>query len=737
MRKLFLFLSSFLLFSNFAFAQNYWTPDSLRNGGTINGDLAITGDLNLSGVTSDGFFGGNVLIAGGNSSLTSGSTGVNFETSGDMASGFPITIQWLSNKNFVNPFTDELGGSPTRVSEFKIGGGALNQESYFTSSNTTPYKIQGFIGSTTPNKTVFSFTGSKLGAAGATAGLAATEKFMAWGTQGNSMLQSFGDGSIAFTGKLAFDSSLSYPTSAVNYIANTSHVFTFNTESNGAYAWLFNATQGGRFTTPAAVSVSAPDVTAQLAWGNDYTDTYQFTRANTLAYLSNTFSTPSGALRNLTVKAIATNTINSSATLSALNGTVILDSGSFNNSSSYGGFTDARSQKTGGVVGQLTGFRNGVSFGATDAATHTAVWGNSSPISYSATSAGAGGTTTRAGSYYATFTKNSSDLKTVTEGAGLYVESFIASAMPLFSGFRMKDNTGASSLVSQYGINIDLLTAGTADNVGVYVAGASGGSTNNYSIWVDTGVVRLDGKNRFAGTAALDTFNTFENPDFTDPFTVIAAAYGTNAYGVIHEVDGATSSGGMELAAISSTTNKSAFNFVGLIGSNAGTLSSAVFRLNAGKSDGAGGIAALSATDSAFVVTNSAISIMTLYGTGNVVFPGSASVLDAVYGSGWNGSVEVPTKNAVYDKIETLSSLTGTSASIGGGALLAGACASTDTTVTGATVGMAAVSNPTTYPGNGSTWFSYVSAANTVTTKVCAIIALTPSASTYNIRVLQ
>lgn len=27
---------------------------------------------------------------------------------------------------------------------------------------------------------------------------------------------------------------------------------------------------------------------------------------------------------------------------------------------------------------------------------------------------------------------------------------------------------------------------------------------------------------------------------------------------------------------------------------------------------------------------------------------------DEAYGVGWNGSLEVPTKNAVYDKIETL-----------------------------------------------------------------------------------
>lgn len=34
------------------------------------------------------------------------------------------------------------------------------------------------------------------------------------------------------------------------------------------------------------------------------------------------------------------------------------------------------------------------------------------------------------------------------------------------------------------------------------------------------------------------------------------------------------------------------------------------------------------------------------------------TVADEVYGSGWNGSLEVPTKNAVYDKIETLPTIT-------------------------------------------------------------------------------
>lgn len=81
--------------------------------------------------------------------------------------------------------------------------------------------------------------------------------------------------------------------------------------------------------------------------------------------------------------------------------------------------------------------------------------------------------------------------------------------------------------------------------------------------------------------------------------------------------------------------------------------------------------------------------------------------------------------------------LSGTSGSIGGGALIAGQCASGTATVTGATTSMVALADPNTYPGDGTIWDAQVTSANTVTTKVCAIIALTPTASTYNIRVLQ
>ena len=61
-------------------------------------------------------------------------------------------------------------------------------------------------------------------------------------------------------------------------------------------------------------------------------------------------------------------------------------------------------------------------------------------------------------------------------------------------------------------------------------------------------------------------------------------------------------------------------------------------------------------------------------------FTGDISVPDEAYGAGWNGSLEVPTKNAVYDKIETISG--------GGSSTLSGL---TDVTITSPANGEALV----------------------------------------------
>lgn len=51
---------------------------------------------------------------------------------------------------------------------------------------------------------------------------------------------------------------------------------------------------------------------------------------------------------------------------------------------------------------------------------------------------------------------------------------------------------------------------------------------------------------------------------------------------------------------------------------------------------------------------SSTISVTSTLSGSGAVFSGDVQVMDEVYGAGWNGSLEVPTKNAVYDKIETI-----------------------------------------------------------------------------------
>ena len=80
--------------------------------------------------------------------------------------------------------------------------------------------------------------------------------------------------------------------------------------------------------------------------------------------------------------------------------------------------------------------------------------------------------------------------------------------------------------------------------------------------------------------------------------------------------------------------------------------------------------------------------------------------------------------------------LMGTTGSIGGGVLTAGSCTSGTASVTGATTAMGVIATPVTYPGDGSTWLAYVSAGGTVTVKVCALVAVTPGATAYNVRVI-
>lgn len=132
--------------------------------------------------------------------------------------------------------------------------------------------------------------------------------------------------------------------------------------------------------------------------------------------------------------------------------------------------------------------------------------------------------------------------------------------------------------------------------------------------------------------------------------------------------------------------------------------------------------------------------------------PGAANYERVVLGQ-WNGNVaEIgPEKggtgtlrplrllgSSLQFNSQTLApSLTGTTGSIGGGLLAAGACASGTVAVTGSTTTMTVAVSPNTYPGDGTDFAGYVSTNGTVTVKVCALVAVTPTSSTYNVRVIQ
>ncbi len=80
--------------------------------------------------------------------------------------------------------------------------------------------------------------------------------------------------------------------------------------------------------------------------------------------------------------------------------------------------------------------------------------------------------------------------------------------------------------------------------------------------------------------------------------------------------------------------------------------------------------------------------------------------------------------------------LQGVPVTLGGSLLTALSCASTTSAVTGAATGMSVVITPDTYPGDGIIWKGYISNPDEVTVKVCALAALTPTSSVYEVRVI-
>lgn len=109
-----------------------------------------------------------------------------------------------------------------------------------------------------------------------------------------------------------------------------------------------------------------------------------------------------------------------------------------------------------------------------------------------------------------------------------------------------------------------------------------------------------------------------------------------------------------------------------------------------------------------------------------------SSYTDANTGYAWT------CKASVWVLGATSGVMSGTTGSIGGGALLLGACASGTATVTGATPGQVVIANTSdgSFIGGSFQEQANVSSSNTVTVNVCAVVAGTPSSKQYNVRVI-
>ncbi len=79
--------------------------------------------------------------------------------------------------------------------------------------------------------------------------------------------------------------------------------------------------------------------------------------------------------------------------------------------------------------------------------------------------------------------------------------------------------------------------------------------------------------------------------------------------------------------------------------------------------------------------------------------------------------------------------MAGVTTAIGGTLLQPGQCSSGSARLSGATSSMVATASPVSDPGDGFIWQAFVSAANTVIVKVCAIGRGMPKAVAYNVRV--
>jgi hypothetical protein len=115
--------------------------------------------------------------------------------------------------------------------------------------------------------------------------------------------------------------------------------------------------------------------------------------------------------------------------------------------------------------------------------------------------------------------------------------------------------------------------------------------------------------------------------------------------------------------------------------------------------------------------------------TGNI-----NAIVVGVQRTSWTATGTVMTGNVQFSGSSTVAT-----PSIGGGALGAGACSSATTTVDSTISSSTAkfITTPRNDPGPGNYAYSFLSAASLITTRVCAVIAETPSSTVYNVGIIK
>ncbi len=286
-------------------------------------------------------------------------------------------------------------------------------------------------------------------------------------------------------------------------------------------------------------------------------------------------------------------------------------------------------------------------------------------------------------------------------GASAQVTPFSAQIQRALAAFKATAQTFTSTQTFT-----NLTVTGTCTGCG----GTPGGSTNqaqfnNAGVFAGTSLIRVDTDNRQIAIVQPDNLSTH-------PGTAALYAYGENS-SALDDVLSVGLATNADIDGAGNITTADAVQAQISVGGTGNIVNGAGVHILSGYSYGMGTIA-----------TNYGLRIDNIT-TGTTKY--------AIYTG--TGAVRLGDALTVTGGC-TGCALSGTTGAIGGGALAAGACASGTATVTGATTDMAIVVTPVTYPGDGTDWKGYVSSANTITVKVCALVVVTPTSSNYNVRVL-